>query len=116
MSTTEPVRLANISNPIPILQQESSEITTNILIPKITSIEVNQPIKNQQGGISVFTNMTQNISSSITGFLNDLFIKPNNITWINYLQSIIKKDQRYFYIGIFFVIISILILLFQQFK
>ena len=110
-------RIANISNPIPILQQESSEITTNTLIPKISSIEVTvPPVNNQQGGISIFTNINQKISSSFTGFLNDLFIKPNDISWINYLQIIIKKDQRYFYIGIFFIIISILILLYQQLK
>ena len=113
MSTAVPI--ANISNPIPILQQESSKITTNTLIPKISSIEVNPPVKPQTNStILAFQNINQKISSSLIGIFNDLFIKPNDISWINYLQTISKKDQRYFYIGIFLIMISIVILLIKQ--
>ena len=40
------VQIVPISNPIPILQQESSNITTNTLIPKETTIEIDLPQSN----------------------------------------------------------------------
>jgi hypothetical protein len=108
-NTSTPI--ANISNPIPILQQESSNITTNTLIPKISTIEVELP--RQQQNLFQIEYLTK-ISSSFIGFFNELFIKPDNISWLDYLQTIIKKDQRYYYMGIFLIALAILISLLQQ--
>ena len=112
MSTTSvpiSVPIANISNPIPILQQESSNITTNTLIPKISTIEV-EPQQKKIFQIEYFTK----ISSSFIGLFDDLFVKPVDVPWLDYLQTIIKKDQRYYYIGIFLIALAILISLLQQ--
>lgn len=103
------VPIANISNPIPILQQESSNITTNTLIPKRSTIEVELP---QQKKFQI--EYLVKISSNFIGFFNDLFIKPVDISWLDYLQTIIKKEQRYYYIGIFLIALAILISLLQQ--
>lgn len=103
------IPIANISNPIPILQQESSNITTNTLIPKISTIEV-EPQQTKIFQIEYFTK----ISASFIGLFDDLFVKPVDVSWLAYLQTIIKKDQRYYYIGIFLIALAILISLSQQ--
>jgi hypothetical protein len=104
------VQIVPISNPIPILQQESSNITTNTLIPKNTSIEIDLPQSNNPIKIEYFTK----VSSSFIDFFNDLFIKPDDIDWITYLQKITLKNDRYYYIGIFCIAMAIIISLLQQ--
>lgn len=103
-------KIIPITNPIPILQQESSNITTNRLIPKKTTIEIDLPQSNNPIKIEYFTK----ISSSFINFFNDLFIKPDDIDWFTYLQKITLKNDRYYYIGIFCIAIAILISLLQQ--
>lgn len=104
------VKIVPITNPIPILQQESSDITTNTLIPKETTIEIDLPTINNPIKIFYFTK----ISSSLIDFFNDLFIKPDDIDWFTYLQKTTLKNDRYFYIGIFCIAIAIIISLLQQ--
>lgn len=109
------VPIVPISNPIPILQQESSNITTNTLIPKNTSIEINLPQSNNT--IKIFKEYDiyfTKVSSSFIDFFNDLFIKPDDIDWITYLQKITVKNDRYYYIGIFCIVTAIIISLLQQ--
>jgi hypothetical protein len=109
------VQIVPISNPIPILQQESSNITTNTLIPKNTSIEIDLPQSNTR--IKIFKEYDiyfTKISSSFIGFFNDLFIKPDDIDWGTYLQKITLKNDRYYYIGVFCIAMAIIISLLQQ--
>ena len=109
------VKIVPITNPIPILQQESSNITTNTLIPKETTIEIDLPQSNTR--IEIFKEYDiyfTKISSSLIDFFNDLFIKPDDINWFTYLQKITLKNDRYFYIGIFCIAIAIIISLLQQ--
>lgn len=119
-------QIANISNAIPILQQERSEITTNPFIPntqKIRELEeldrdANQIIEaeyNKNKTTSVVNlsirEINKNVSSSVIALLDDLFKKPNDIPWRIYLPIIIQKDQRYTYIGILFIIVAIYMLM-----
>lgn len=118
--------IINIQNPIPILQQDKSMITTNPFIPneqKIKELEVldeeankiieNAYNKNKTNSISNLSlkEINKNVSSSFIGFLDDLFIKPDNIKWQEYLPIILQKDQRYTYFGILFIFIAIYMLL-----
>ena len=119
---------SDLSNVIrkPILQQEKSSITTNAFIPdnqkqselSVVQSEANDIILKQynQNITSSIQNLSladinRNISKSCIGLLDDSFNKPDNITWIDYIQIIIKKDQRYTYIGFLFIFIAFYILL-----
>ena len=113
--------IANIQNPVNILQQERSKITTNPFIPneqKIMELEIidhesNEIIKkaHEKNNIYNFSikQINENISNSTIGFLDDIFIKPENNNWIEYLQIILLKEDRYVYFGFLLIIIVILI-------
>ena len=115
-----------MNNPVPILQQEKSNITTNPFIPndqKIKELEIideraNKIIeeaynKNKTTSISNLSikDIITNISDSVIGILDDLFLKPENINWKDYISIILKKNQRYTYIGVLFLIIAFYMLL-----
>ena len=115
-----------MDNPVPILQQEKSNITTNPFIPneqKIKELEIIDKKANKIIEDAYNTNKTTsisnlsikdiiiNISDSVIGLLDDLFVKPENIDWPNYISSILQKNQRYTYIGILFLIIAFYMLL-----
>lgn len=53
-----------------------------------------------------------NMSSSLLSLIDDLFDKPSNSSWPSYLVLIFNKNNRMTYIGIIFIIISILFNLF----
>jgi hypothetical protein len=114
-------QIVNITNPIPILQQERSQITTNPFIPneqqtfelEQLDTKANQIIeetynKNKTNSIANLNlrDISKNISSSFIGILDDLFNKPEDIKWIDYIFFIFQKDQRYAYIGIVLIIIA----------
>ena len=119
--------IANIANPTPILKQNRSSIlTTNPFIPneqkeqEIMTIqkEANAIIEEayQRNKTSSIRNMTLNqingnISSSLTGIIDDMFTKPTDIPWRLYLPMIIQKEQRFAYLGILLIFIAIYMLL-----
>jgi len=120
--------ILNVQNPIPILQQPKSSITTNPFIPnevkqmelEMIDQEANKIIQEQyrQSQASGIGNMSlkqlgQNISISYVGILDDLFVKPTNKSWDIYIFEIIQKDGRYGYLGILFIIIALLLILFE---
>lgn len=127
MSMSDKV-IANLQNPVPILQQISSNITTNPFIPnkqKIEEIElleseankiIEKAYKNEDTNIQNITikKIGENISISVIGFLDDLFIKPSDVSWSNYILVIAKKENRYAYFGILFIIIGILMWILQK--
>lgn len=119
--------VANLKTPAPILQQTKSTIvTTNPFIPnEQREIEISS-IQNQANSIiedaynsnktASLQNLTlseinYNISSSFTGFIDDIFAKPQDLSWRHYLPIIIQKDQRFAYLGILLVFIAIYMLL-----
>ena len=50
--------------------------------------------------------INKKISKSTVEFLDDLFVKPENENWIEYLQVILLKNERYVYFG--FILIKFL--------
>lgn len=89
-------------NPTNILSQTKSDITTNpFVIPaKIDNKTVPQ--------------INSQVSISFIGFLDDLFNKPDDQTWINYLIIIIKKEERYNYFAVLLFFIALYILLIKN--
>jgi hypothetical protein len=122
--------IANLIPPQPILQQQkSSRLVTNPFIPneqkeqelQVVQEEANDIIKvaYQQNQTSSIQNQSLgqiniNISQSVIGFLDDCFNKPDDIPWKHYLPMITQKEQRYTYIGILLIFISIFFLIVKQ--
>lgn len=118
-------QIANISNAVPILQQERSNITTNPFIPnEQRTMELEQIDRsanliieeqyNKNKTSSIFNlslrDINTNISSSFIGFFNDLFLKPNDMPWRIYIPMILERDQRYTYIGVLCIFIAVYML------
>jgi hypothetical protein len=155
-NTTVYATTDDIKNPVNILQQEKSKITTNPLITgtstqttttsvpssivshqksnivtnafirdeqkqmEINSLEneVNDIItKNYNDNITSsirnlsLSEINANISISCIGILDDIFDKPKSTSWGEYIQIILKKDQRYTYIGFLLIFIAFYFLL-----
>ena len=115
-----------VTNTQPILQQQKSNIVTNPFISdqqkeielidiqnnanKIMSDQYNRNITSSIHDLSL-SDISKNLSKSCIGLLNDILNKPKDIHWFEYLQIILRKDQRYTYIGILLIIISLYVLL-----
>lgn len=117
-------QIINIQNPVPILQQERSSITTNPFIPneqktlelETLDKEANKIIeeawvKSKSNSIKNLSlnDINQNVSSSFIGLIDDLFTKPKETPWKEYIVEIFNKDQRFTYIGILFILIAVYI-------
>jgi hypothetical protein len=108
-----------VSNPVNILARERSNLTTNPFIPneqRIREFEVIDKRANEimqraydKNDIYNFSinDINKNISKSTVEFLDDLFVKPENENWIEYLQVILLKNERYMYFG--FILIMFVI-------
>lgn len=90
-----------LSNPKPILQQTKSVITTNPFIEPTEDKPVNP----------TFTDINKGISKSFIGLLDDLFNKPDDINWDDYLKMILAKDNRFNYLTVLLFFIALYILL-----
>lgn len=102
--------IVNIHNPVPILQQKPSSITTNTLIPKnFQQTNYHQESLNFQIKMNDKSSINQRISSDIIEFFNDFYTKPEDETWSNYIIKISTKNNRILYIGIFIIFIAIYI-------
>jgi hypothetical protein len=117
-------KIVNLTNPQPILQQDKSSIvTSNPLIPNeqkereiiVTDIS-NTANNNNANAKNTVKNMSiqdinKKIGTSVIGFFDDLFLKPENVPWKEYLPTILQKDERYTYIGILCILIGFYLLL-----
>jgi len=116
-------KVINIQNPIPILSQPKSVITTNVLIPnKQQEIEYivtdtiekdkmdreNNEIKSMGIKYTSFATIHNKISNSILGVLTELFVIPEDMTIFEHIINVFTKEQRYAYIGVFLVILSLI--------
>ena len=110
--------IVNIHNPIPILQQKPSSITTNTLIPVNFQPQLQETQESQESQIQETqeyqVNINQQISSDFIEFFNNMFEKPNDTPWPKYIIDIISKKKRYTYIGLFFILIAIYMLIIRN--
>jgi hypothetical protein len=58
-----------------------------------------------------FSNIIQKTSITFTGILDDMYKKPDNVSWVVYLKQILSKDDRYNYVAILIFFIALYILL-----
>lgn len=113
-----------IQDPQNILLQTKSKITTNPFIPNDQQVfeletiekEANTILTNAYNEKLKLTNMSvkhigENISESFIGIINDVFAKPQNVFWKDYIPMILQKDQRYTYLGILIILIALYVLL-----
>lgn len=118
-------------DPVPILQQQPSEITTNSFIPQEQRIKELSIIEEQANKLveeAYFQNrnssirfqsidqINKNISGSVIGIIDDILRKPSEISWNTYIVYIFQKEQRYAYIGILLIFISVLLYIFNKEK
>ena len=119
--------IINIHNPIPILQQQKSNLfnNKNNIHPNISNIRK----KSEQKAYSDIINqehkkniklkgktLNQNIADSFIGLIDDLFTKEKDTNWKTHLYIILKKDQRYYYLAILLLIIAFILIIFQKIK
>lgn len=106
-----------IQNPINILQQEKSSITTNPFVqPRTyiiqdTSKDTPKDLKETPPKPPTFYDINQKLSTSIMGLIDDLFEKPDDIPWLKYIQMILDKDERYTYLTVLFIFTTLFIIL-----
>jgi hypothetical protein len=115
-----------IKNPEPILLQQKSKLTTNAFIPDAQKENELQDLQNNANKIMLeyynknttssiqnlsLSEINKNMANSVIGLMDDLLNKPNNVGWLSHIEICLKKDNRYTYIGIIFVIIAVYIIL-----
>lgn len=100
-------------HPTNILSQQKSDITTNPYIKvgntkneKTIELNINNTKKNPK-----FAEINENLSYNVLGFFDDLFLKPSNEAWNDYIPMILSKDDRYNYLGVFLLLVAFFILL-----
>jgi hypothetical protein len=116
--------IVNLQNPMPILQQPKSSITTNTLIPNpqgefdYETLDVKEfdkmnkeydAIKKNNIKYTSFATIHAKISESVIGIITECYDKPKNIGWVEHIKNTFTKDERYSFIGILFIVISIII-------
>lgn len=119
--------IINIHNPIPILQQQESNILNNkdntnpnisnirktneeMILKQIIKEEHEKNIKKKE------KTLNQNIADSFIGFIDDLFTKDKKRSWTTHLKIILNKDGRYYYLGILLLTIGIVLIIFDKIK
>jgi hypothetical protein len=117
-----------IQNPINILQQEKSSITTNPFVqPRLYTVQEtlqettkdtpkdtppkDTPPKDTPPKPPTFYDINKKLSNSIMGLIDDLFEKPDDIPWLKYIQMILDKDERYTYLTVLFIFTTLFIIL-----
>jgi hypothetical protein len=107
-----------VINPIAILQQQKAALTKNEFLekqnaPQEKSMEsdVVRQEKHQYDKTNFNHSINKNLSITLIGFTDDLFNKPDEIHWKHYLPMILERDDRYVYLLILLVFITLFIIL-----
>lgn len=114
--TEIPYAILPLNSPINILRQSKAKITTNPFIKPLdsdTSTEQFEEPQKKHKNIP-FTEINENLSLNFIGFIDDIFNKPDDDNWINYLTVILNKDDRYTYFAIFLFLVALMIIYFNS--
>ena len=111
-SPKDSITVSNIKTSafIPDIQKEKEIIQLTNDVNTIIEENYNKNITSSIQNLSL-SEINKNISTSCIGILDDALNKPTHITWGEYIQIILKKNQRYTYIGILLIFIAFYILL-----
>lgn len=98
-----------LNSPINILRQSKAKMTSNPFIKPIdeSDIILEDIVKHKN---IEFGEINDNISLNFMGFMDDIFNKPDDENWINYLKIILNKDDRYSYFAILLFLIALIII------
>jgi hypothetical protein len=90
-----------VQNPIPILQQQKAELTTNPFI---------KPAR-QESSETPQIKINRQLSIHLIGFMDDLLDKPDNMEWHRHVKMCLHKDDRMLYLTILLVFIVLFMIL-----
>jgi hypothetical protein len=97
-----------VQNPIPILQQQKAELTTNPFI-KAAPQDVTEQLPEQAPEQAIKIN--RQLSIHMIGLMEDLFDKPDDIEWHRHVKMCLHKDDRMLYLTILVIFIVLFIFL-----
>ena len=95
-----------VNSPVPILQQQKAQMTTN---PFIRSVE--QVNETETEKIPSNPKINSQLSISIIGFMDDCLNKPDDIEWKHYAPIILHKENRFTYIFILVLFIVLFVIM-----
>ena len=104
----------NISNNTTAPNVNQKEIIPNntILVDPQTRIDAlqrkadNEMLIEQTPKFLSLKSLGNNVSNTLLGILDDLFTKPDNIDWMNYISQILLKDDRFTFFGVFILVLA----------
>ena len=108
---------APVSTPIPVNKPVSAPAPVSVPVPTPVSAPVSVPMSTP---VSVpvptpenpsFSKITQKISTTFIGILDDIYKKPDDVSWFEYLKEILSKDDRFHYVAILIFFIALYIML-----
>jgi hypothetical protein len=112
-----PYDVLPLNSPVNILTDQKAELTTNPYVKPaiLTTTEITTSTTSTTSTIDKprnipFAEINEKLSINFMGFINDLFNKPDDESWSNYLAMILSKDDRYTYFGILIFFITLFIL------
>jgi hypothetical protein len=105
------IELQDIKNPVNILQQPKSKMTTNTFVQPVQEVVVTTDNKVPPTALQTFNT---SFSTSVIGLLDDLLHKPSSIPWPRYLVTVLNKDNRTTHIGILFLALALLFILIKM--
>jgi hypothetical protein len=102
VKTVEEVALENVQNRTisdrtkRMTDEENKKVKKEIETNKVPKMTIQELI--------------EDMSKSLLSLIDELYEKPDNESWSNYLQEILTKDRRMTYLGTLFVILSVFIM------
>lgn len=93
-----------VQNPMPILQQQKAELTTNPFIKPARQESRDQESRDQ-------VKINRQLSIHVIGFMDDLLDKPDDIQWHRHVKMCLHKDDRMLYLTILVVFIVLFMIL-----
>jgi hypothetical protein len=99
-----------IQNPMPILQQQKAELTTNPFI-KPARQEASRDIDASRDQEAPQIKINRQLSIHLIGFMDDLLDKPDDMEWHRHVKMCLHKDDRMLYLTILLVFIVLFMIL-----
>jgi len=96
---------APVSTPIPLNKPVSVPAPVSKPVP--APAPESKPVPENPS----FSKIVQKISTTFIGILDDMYKKPDNVSWFKYLKEILSKDDRFHYVAILIFFIALYIML-----
>jgi hypothetical protein len=93
-----------VQNPMPILQQQKAELTTNPFIKPTAQTRDLEAPRDQ-------VKINRQLSIHVIGFMEDLLDKPNDIEWHHHVKKCLHKEDRMLYMSILLIFIILFTIL-----